>query len=59
MPEKKYAPQEKYIKDKIRRFVLNANRNTEADLIDHLEKQENVQKYLRELIREDMAKQRE
>lgn len=52
--EKKYAPQEKYIKEKIRRFVLNANRNTEPDLVEYLEKQENLQQYLRDLIRADM-----
>lgn len=57
MAEKKYAPQEKYIKERIRRFVLNVNRNTEEDLLKHLEAQENVQKYLRELIRADMKKQ--
>lgn len=58
MTEKKYAPQERYIKDNIRRFVINANRNTEADLIEHLEKQENVQKYIRDLIRKDMKSQK-
>lgn len=58
MTEKKYAPQERYIKDNIRRFVLNTNRNTEADLIEHLEKQENVQKYIRDLIRKDMKSQK-
>lgn len=57
MTEKKYAPQERYIKDNIRRFVLNTNRNTEADLIEHLEGQKNVQKYIRDLIRADMKKQ--
>ena len=56
MAEKKYAPQERYIKDTIRRFVLNCNKRTEADLIQHLEAQENVQKYIRDLIRADMAK---
>ena len=56
MAETKYAPQARYIKDTIRRFVLNVNRNTEEDLLKHLEAQENVQKYLRELIRADMEK---
>ena len=57
MTEKKYARQEKYIKNSIRRFVLNVNRNTEADLMEHLEGQKNVQKYIRDLIRADMEKQ--
>lgn len=53
-----YEPQARYIKDNIRRFSLNANRRTEADLIEYLEAQENIQKYLRDLIRADMKKQR-
>ena len=57
MAEKKYERQERYIKNTIRRFVLNVNRNTEADLMEHLEKQDNVQKYIRDLIRADMEKQ--
>lgn len=57
MNDTKYKPQAKYISNNIRRFSLNANRNTEADLIEHLEKQDNVQKYIRDLIRADMEKQ--
>lgn len=57
MQEKKYERQERYIKDNIRRFVLNVNRKTEADLMEHLEGQKNVQKYIRDLIRADMEKQ--
>lgn len=57
MAEKKYERQERYIKNTIRRFVLNVNRNTEADLMEHLEGQKNVQKYIRDLIRADMEKQ--
>jgi len=52
----KYASQAQYIKENIRRFVLNVNRHTEEDLLKHLEAQKNVQKYLRELIRADMEK---
>ena len=57
MNETKYKPQARYIKDNIRRFVLNVNRHTETDLIEHLEAQKNVQKYIRDLIRADMEKQ--
>lgn len=56
MGEKKYEPQARYIKDTIRRFALNINRHTESDLIAHLEAQENVQGYIKALIKADMDK---
>ena len=36
---------------------LKLNKNTDADIIDHLQTQENIQGYLKRLIREDIAKQ--
>ena len=36
-------------------IYLKINRNTEADLLAHLEAQENVRAYLKELIRRDMG----
>lgn len=39
------------------KFVLN--KNTEPDLIAHLESIDNVQGYIKSLIRADMSKQRE
>lgn len=39
------------------KFVLN--KNTEPDLIAHLESIDNVQGYIKSLIRTDMSKQRE
>lgn len=51
----KNAPQLKYMKKAIRHFTLDINRNTEPELLSHLEAQPNVAKYLKQLIRADMA----
>jgi len=40
-------------------YSLKLSRNTDKELIDQLDKQENVQGYLKRLIREDMEKSRE
>lgn len=37
-------------------YSLKLNTNTDSEMIEHLAKQENVQGYLKELIRKDMAK---
>ena len=37
-------------------FGLKLNRNTDKELIAHLERQQNIQEYLKRLIREDMRK---
>lgn len=58
MPETKYNPQKKYIKENMRRYALNINRNTDADILEYLEGRDNVQGYLKRLIREDMARQK-
>lgn len=52
----KYGPQKKYINKSIRLFRLNLNRNTDTDLIAYLESKDNVQGYLKELIKNDMEK---
>lgn len=55
MTEKeKNAPQIKYMKKTIRRFTVDLNRNTEPELLDYLEKQPNVAKFIKQLIRADM-----
>lgn len=56
MDEKKYAAQERYIAKTRRRYVLNLNKNTDNDLLEHLGKVENVQGYIKALIRTDIAK---
>ena len=35
---------------------MKLNKNTDKDLIEHLDKQSNKQEYLKKLIREDMKK---
>lgn len=45
-----------YIKQYQRQFMLKVNRNTDPEMVAWLESQENVQAYLKQLIREDMEK---
>lgn len=52
----KNGPQLKYMKKTIRRYTVDVNRNTEPELLAHLEKQPNVAKYIKGLIRADMKK---
>lgn len=54
--DKHQTPQDRYAAKTIRRFVLNLNRNTDPDILEHLEKIDNVQGYLKSLIRADIAK---
>lgn len=35
---------------------MKLNKNTDADILGHLEKQQNIQGYLKQLIREDMKR---
>ena len=44
----------KYQRRMIRQVNLKLNRGTDADLIAHLEKVDNVQEYIKDLIRQDM-----
>ena len=47
-----------YKSDKVnaRRYALKLSRNTDADIIQQLDKQENKQAYMKALIRADMQK---
>lgn len=56
MQTDKYAPQARYIAKTIRRYVLNLNKNTDSEMLEHLEKMDNVQGYLKDLIKADMEK---
>lgn len=47
-----------YAKQNIRRVTIGFNRNTDSDLIDYVESIENMQKYLKDLIRQDMEKRK-
>lgn len=56
MQTDKYAPQKKYGAKSIRRFRLDLNRNTDDAMIAYLERLDNVQGYLKDLIKIDMKK---
>ena len=47
-----------YIKANQRQFMLKVNRNIDPDMVAWLESKDNVQAYLKELIRADMEKQK-
>lgn len=45
---------QKYNKTHVKQIKLNLNRNTDADIIKHLDACTNVQGYIKDLIRKDM-----
>lgn len=45
----------KYNESNVKQVKMNINRKTDADIIEHLAKQPNVQGYLKNLIRKDMG----
>ena len=47
----------KYKRKNIKQMKLDLNRNTDSDIINHLETCENKQGYIKDLIRKDMKKQ--
>lgn len=47
---------QKYDASNTKQIHLKLNLNTDADILEHLEQQENVQGYIKELIREDIKK---
>lgn len=48
-----------YEKENLRQIRLKINRKTEPDLLVWIEKQENIQGYIKELIRKDMISHEE
>ena len=46
-----------YEKENIRQIRLKINRKTETELLEWVEKQENIQGYIKQLIRKDMENQ--
>jgi len=48
-----------YEKENIRQIRLKINRKTEPELLEWIEEQENIQGYIKRLIREDMEKEKE
>ena len=54
--EAKKAAKAKYDAKTARYISLKLNKNTDADLIGRLEKETNIQSYIKRLIREDIKK---
>lgn len=46
----------KYIKDHTRRFTLQCNKETDADIIEFLDSAPNYTKLLKEIIRKEISK---
>ncbi len=44
----------KYNKENVKQMKLDLNRKTDADIIEHLGKQDNKQGYIKGLIRQDI-----
>lgn len=57
--KRNYDAQARYNAKTRRRVALNLNTNTDPDILEHLEKLDNVQGYLKQLIRADMARKSE
>ena len=50
------AAKARYDSKTARYFSLKLNRNTDSEIIEHLEQQESIQAYLKRLIREDIKR---
>ena len=48
--------QDKY-SQKVKQVILKFNTETEADLVEHLQKQDRIQTYIKALIKQDMERQ--
>lgn len=48
--------QDKY-SQKVKQVILKFNTETEPDLLEHLQKQDRIQTYIKMLIKQDMEKQ--
>lgn len=44
----------KYNANNVKQVKLNLNKKTDADIIKHLEQRDNVQGYIKDLIKKDM-----
>ena len=48
--------QDKY-SQKVKQVILKFNTETELDLVEHLQKQDRIQTYIKALIKQDMEKE--
>lgn len=53
--EARLRANKKYADTNCKSFSIQLNKNTDADILAHLEKQENRQGYIKELIRADLG----
>ena len=51
-----YRASEKYRKNNIRRIVVSLNRNTDQDIIDFLDTKDNIQGYIKEVLRSEIKR---
>ena len=58
MPTKRALSQMKFDKENTRRYGFKLNIRTDADIIAHLEKQGSMQGYIKQLIRQDIAREK-
>lgn len=49
----------RYEKENLRQIRLKINRKTEPEILEWIEKQDNIQGYIKELIRKDMEREKE
>lgn len=54
--KKQYQYISDYKKKNVRRILLEFRKDTEQDLIEHLDNQPSKNEYIRQLIRKDMSK---
>lgn len=54
--KEKYEYDKNYAKEKLQQIKLSLNKETDAELISWIEKQQNKQGYIKMLIREDMKR---
>ena len=54
--EAKKRANAKYDKANTKQIALKLNTKTDADILQHLETKDNVQGYIKELIREDLGR---
>lgn len=53
---KRVKYQQNYLKENYRRIAFTLNNEHDKDIIDYLKKKDNMNAYLKELIRKDMKK---
>lgn len=50
--------QEAWKRDNTRHYGMRMNKNTDADVIEQLDKQPSIQGYIKRLVREDIERER-